>query len=169
MNFKVNHIYPSQVDISRFYYFCEVFFLSGIMLFPVLLVVVTLFLSVQSFQPELYKCSMCISVVDAQRASTQNTQDSLSLLQGCNTFFPSNYCDAFYGQHDALVHGLLNPQLTSRQICQQIAFCPTSSETWTKVASTLSENEYFDVRVSKALGSRGYDKVSPSYMPLMLA
>lgn len=100
-----------------------------------------------------YKCSFCQPTLD-DVLSTGTT----SVLNSCEKFFPIELCLKFDLNFDILPS---ERHLSSRDICVQHSLCETIPATYTS-SSHLRDDEIYDLRISKGIGSRGYDKVRVS-------
>jgi hypothetical protein len=105
-----------------------------------------------------YDCYMCVLTVEDAIANSQT-----SLLKACESLFGAHVCadfDIFEKDFDVPCSG------DPRSICSQFkdGVCSDiDSERWRSseenASTKRSENSDIDVRVSKAYGSRGYDKI----------
>lgn len=112
--------------------------------------------------PAIYACSVCINSIEAIREIydvSNSTQDQYSLINGCMLRLPQAFCsDVYTNATDMKVDAIeISSVKSSRDICKSLNICPAAAEQWeTYVSTTVSS---YDIRVAKALGSRGYDKV----------
>jgi hypothetical protein len=99
-----------------------------------------------------YKCSFCLATMDAYFASTEA---SPSLWTSCLSLFPESICKDMDFDKDLS----LPVEMTrdSRAVCGRMEKCPVTSSLPQNTPVRSVNN--VDIRVSKALGSRGYDKV----------
>ena len=120
----------------------------------ILLFAVGAFLVQSSIPPTHYQCSYCLGVVDKALEKEGEMQD-LNLWDGCKATFPegTEYCELAFKKEDHVK--LLSRD--SRESCAGAGFCPRGDELW----STQGPKSLvgLDVRVSKAMGSRGYNKI----------
>jgi len=95
-----------------------------------------------------YKCSFCKATVD------HAYENDLMFKQACHELFPTEVCGLFTNDF-----AVTRPDPSG--YCELYSFCPLSSdEKWRQYeASTVAPP---DIRVAKAYGSRGYDKVRVS-------
>jgi hypothetical protein len=93
-----------------------------------------------------YKCSICMSVVD------EMTPAHDTFASSCDEFFSPASCP--FGSEAQSFK--LEPGLSSRDMCVDNGFCSVS-DLLQDVPYSSSSN--LDIRVSKAYGSRGYDKI----------
>ena len=106
-----------------------------------------------------YACSMCVTLLeDIRKLSSSNKPN---LREACANRFTKLYCDSLYSDIDmSIMNSIDYENKSSRQICFEYELCPQpGKESWEQYHPLTSEDVY-DIRVSKALGSRGYDKVS---------
>jgi hypothetical protein len=105
-----------------------------------------LFTGTHGMSLDEYQCSFCVP-------SVQEALDTgLDLQTSCAKFFPSEICSKF-GLNFALATEL--NALNARDICVNHALCEPLDPP--RFSSTTTTD--YDLRVTKALGSRGYDKV----------
>ena len=106
----------------------------------------------------IYECSACVGIFDHLLSAPSTTiHSSVSILESCYSTFssaPKHYCTAIY-PNDVIVE----IKTDSRSTCQDAGFCSAVDESWRSVAKTVSSSNGLDIRVSKAIGSRGYNKV----------
>ena len=105
----------------------------------------------------IYECSACLGIVDHLLSAPNTLASSVSVLESCYSTFPSapkHYCTAIY-PNDVTIE----IKSDSRTTCQDAGFCKTGDETWRLKSKTVGSSNGLDIRVSKAMGSRGYDKV----------
>lgn len=113
--------------------------------------------SITAWDPKKYSCSMCITLVDDMRLVEEAANIDNVLLNTCMKRFSKDLCEAFYPSTDKAITGI-DPSKSTRQICYEQGMCPQpDQESWQRY--TVKDTDDYDVRVSKALGSRGYDKV----------
>lgn len=101
-----------------------------------------------------YECSYCLSVTDYVLQSSNS--EVVSLVKDCKAAFPSveyDVCSEVFPANKEIP--IVNRH--SRKTCASAGFCPSEPEPW-EIAKVEASNG-LDVRVSKALGSRGYDKI----------
>jgi hypothetical protein len=110
------------------------------MLFTVLLGA-NLILSQAAFNSDEYKCSICVASLE--KASELGTV----FQEGCKAYFPERICEQIKIPSDKidLQHK------SARENCEFVKICP--------VDDTPSAAGEIDIRVVKAMGSQGYDKV----------
>lgn len=120
---------------------------------------------VLSYDPASYLCSICINSIDAMRSTDFHTNiDESSLYDGCVHKFSKASCDLFFTKDNAMskAEKLNVRQLrasdsqSSRDICVNMRICPRK-EAWESYVP--GDSNAYDIRVSKALGSRGYDQI----------
>lgn len=125
-----------------------------------------------SYDPSSYLCSICITAVDDLRQNAdklnlhtiQHGSNTITgnLLDACALRFPMESCKLFFpdGSRPIAINDHDNKLKSSRSLCSELDLCPIEGS-WREVISksSIDASEY-DIRVSKALGSRGYDKVS---------
>jgi hypothetical protein len=100
-----------------------------------------LFLAQGTFNADEYKCSICV-------ASLEKASELGTVFQaGCQSYFPAHICEQIKIPTDKidLQHK------SARENCEAVDICPPDD--------TPDVSGNIDIRVSKALGSRGYDKV----------
>eukprot|EP00286_Rhodomonas_abbreviata_P023963 CAMPEP_0181299982 /NCGR_PEP_ID=MMETSP1101-20121128/6641_1 /TAXON_ID=46948 /ORGANISM="Rhodomonas abbreviata, Strain Caron Lab Isolate" /LENGTH=530 /DNA_ID=CAMNT_0023405177 /DNA_START=41 /DNA_END=1633 /DNA_ORIENTATION=+ len=111
-----------------------------------------------------YACSLCTSAVDI---AVEGTKD-MSLLEACSAQFPSKVCNEIFKGKDFTVDNAAVKQngVHSRTVCQNHDLCASlDGEMWrtttaaNKTKTTVDTASSLDIRVSKAYGSRGYDKI----------
>ena len=102
-----------------------------------------------------YQCSYCLATVDNYLG---NTFDGKSLWKSCRALFPEKVCSEM-GFADKDLPTLATVDANSRDYCRALNKCPANSLPVNP--PTLSANGV-DIRVSKAMGSRGYNKVRVS-------
>lgn len=106
---------------------------------------------------DAYMCSFCTTTV----AQVQQTGDSFH--ESCATLYPSGqeYCD--YLSKAVAKTGkelLITKNKPARDVCEASGMCESlSDEGWRKSPPRVGGDDALDFRVSKAYGSRGYDKV----------
>ena len=94
-----------------------------------------------AFNSDDYKCSICVASVE--KASELGS----AFHAGCSAYFPKKICDEMKIPNDQLdLQGK-----SARENCEFINMCPPDD--------TPSVEGNIDIRVSKAMGSQGYDKV----------
>jgi hypothetical protein len=100
-----------------------------------------------------YQCAVCLQTVD--KILNNDEYSGMTIGEACSHLFSfeSSYCDNL-PNHYLRVNQAVSD---NRKFCALNGFCPQKSEKW-KVRDSTSSGS-FDVRVSKALGSRGYDKI----------
>jgi hypothetical protein len=114
---------------------------------------------VWSYDPSIYLCSICINSVDALRSADFTAAvGGNSLYDGCVHRFSKTACDLFFTEGDALSNAKLSTSnsQSSRDVCMDLNICPRE-EAWMTFAP--ADSSPYDIRVSKALGTRGYNKV----------
>lgn len=94
-----------------------------------------------AFNSEDYKCSICVSALE--KASELGTVFNAA----CKSYFPDRICDEIHIPSDKI--DLVNK--SARENCEYVNVCP--------VDETPTHEGDIDIRVSKAVGSHGYDKV----------
>jgi hypothetical protein len=110
--------------------------------------VICLICGVSAYDPKNYLCSICIASSEASAPS---------IKQGCDDRFGKERCDVFFDGQDGARALAVSPRpqaVTPRDHCRAAGYCPASSPIYSQPAAGS-----VDFRVSKALGSRGYDKV----------
>eukprot|EP01032_Pedospumella_encystans_P005617 gene5617-6695_t len=106
-----------------------------------LIVAVSAVLGQASFEIDNYKCSICVAGVE--KASELGTVFNAA----CKEQFPAFVCDKVHIPDDKL--DLINK--SARENCEFLNYCP--------IDESPSIDGGIDIRVTKALGSQGYDKV----------
>lgn len=108
-----------------------------------------------------YNCYLCSASVEQARITKES-----SLLASCNSLFNSaggmEYCNSL-----PIAAAKLNPlkfdlESDPRTVCEEIDVCSSlRTEGWrnSKRSSTADESTSLDIRVAKAYGTKGYDKV----------
>jgi hypothetical protein len=104
---------------------------------------------VAEFSADTYRCTVCTSTVDIMKNSP-----SSSFATACRGFFNDEICDDIVF---ASVSSAMATTETSREFCRLIHLCPAEHDAFKSTAP-----QTLDFRVSKAVGSRGYDKVRVS-------
>jgi hypothetical protein len=94
-----------------------------------------------SFNVPEYKCAVCIPAFELMKRS------GYSFQKACTTRFPAEICSEFSIPDTFQV----NDKQSSRESCQILNWCSTSDY--------LATTADLDVRVSKAMGSKGYNQV----------
>jgi hypothetical protein len=102
-----------------------------------------------------YQCSYCLATVDNYLA---NTFEGKSLWKSCRALFPDNLCQGM-GFADAALPTTTQVNADSRDYCRVMEKCPANS---LPVNPPVLSDNGVDIRVSKAMGSRGYNKVRVS-------
>ena len=85
------------------------------------------------------------------------SKDQSTFKASCSLAFPldhGNYCSVLSETPISVVEG------DSRKTCELASFCSTAPEAWKSMK--VSGDYGLDVRVSKAMGGRGYDKLRVS-------
>lgn len=95
------------------------------------------------FNFEEYKCAVCVPTFQ-----TMIEEKTMDFQKTCERFFPESLCSKF--QIPSMDSGVI-PRLGAREHCQKLRFC--FAPDYSAVANDI------DVRVTKALGSKGYDKI----------
>jgi hypothetical protein len=139
--------------------------MSGFLLLT-LVVSLALVLSVSaSVQLSIYECSSCRGAVD-HHLTAHPAANSVQLLSACRAAFPDSHklgpdgdvCNLFAAHPDTMtpVHNS-----NARDTCAAAGYCPSEPEEWRRTSKqrAAASGAFFDVRVAKAMGSRGYDKV----------
>lgn len=108
-----------------------------------------------------YRCSLCLSVVDdIKRGPDSLSPKEFSFLRACEKVFPSEVCNKAFLSFES------SPILkdfefiyshSSRDSCERALICPF--ESFSQDLTANANNVALDIRVSKALGSKGYDKI----------
>lgn len=113
--------------------------------------------TVQGQTLDAYMCSFCTSTV----AQVQHTGESFD--QACATLYPSgqDYCQYLSNAVSKTGKDLqISKNKPARDICEEATLCESlSDEEWRFSPRVGSGENALDLRVSKAYGSRGYDKV----------
>jgi hypothetical protein len=99
-----------------------------------------------ALEPAYYQCSYCLSTLD-------KVLEGISMSEACS-IFPDNFCGVI--QHANLDDLLVTKD--SRKTCRSLNFCPTETIPVTAAAA----EDVIDIRVTKALGSKGYNKLRVS-------
>jgi len=99
-----------------------------------------------------YQCSFCLATVDKVLLDQQ-----LSLSKACESLFPSSICN---DMSFPVTFTVGHKSASSRDHCRVLNKCPLES-TLPQDPLVLSSNAA-DIRISRALGSKGYDKVRVS-------
>jgi len=107
--------------------------------------VVFLSLHCDAFDPRNYQCSYCLGTFD-------KVQSGMSLNEACS-IFPDNFCGAIKSSNLDLIRNL--GEKDSRSVCRALKFCPMNAV----AAPSANVDAGLDIRVSKALGSKGYNKL----------
>lgn len=94
---------------------------------------------------DLYRCSFCVNSVEhAQRTKQQ-------FSSACRDLFPPDACDSFT---DVAI-----TTQDPRAICEAHGYCASiTNEDWRRFATTQDDTS-LDIRVAKAYGSKGYNKL----------
>lgn len=127
------------------------------MLFSFLIVLCCLFLIIQSQKTDhnLYKCSLCIDSIEEIKLSNELLLSSYSQLEStCNKLFNQHESCNVLNVNQNKLNIDLSDKFTSREICRNINICPEKIN-----YKSSSSTSPLDIRVSKALGSKGYDKI----------
>ena len=106
-----------------------------------LIVAINAVFSMASFEVDSYKCSICVSAVE--KAIELGTVFDA----GCKAHFPAPICNQIHFPEDKLDL----KHKSARENCEAVEFCP--------IDESPSVDGDIDIRVSKAVGSQGYDKV----------
>ncbi len=94
-----------------------------------------------------YKCSVCIPTFQ------QMIDDKdINFQKVCSQFFNDDICGHFHVDMSGELLAKF-PRLNAREHCQRLNYCPSDSDYPAASAGTV------DVRVTRALGSKGYDKM----------
>lgn len=118
-----------------------------------------------------YGCSFCTSSVEQAISTGEN------VITACNSILPTDICEWTFQHRDfAILEGRGFASMDAREVCVNHGRCtPLENEAWRNQksldeSSSLSmlvdgysdDDNAFDLRISKAYGSRGYDKVRVS-------
>lgn len=120
------------------------------MFFAFIVAVACLGVALSSPEAEIYKCSLCISSVE--RIISNNIVGE-SFADSCKATFPldsKDFCSVLPSRRVSIVDG------DARKTCMKENLCPSETEPW---QTRKANSGALDVRVSKALGSRDYNKV----------
>jgi hypothetical protein len=115
---------------------------------------------VSSMSLDEYQCSFCTSSVQDFLDSARE-QEQLSLLTSCEKYYPKEICLKYQ------INFNISPEMMTlgteatmaRDICVSKSFCEARPSS---APGTLTETDDYDIRISKAMGSRGYDKIRVS-------
>jgi hypothetical protein len=126
---------------------------------------------VSSMSLDEYQCSFCTSSVQDLLDSSKDQQvqqPPLTLLTSCEKYYPKEICLKYQ------INFPLTPEMMTlgteatlaRDICVMKSFCealPSSSSSFSSSSTnSLQTTNDYDLRISKAMGSRGYDKIRVS-------
>lgn len=98
------------------------------------------------FNFDEYKCAVCVPAVQYMRDNKD-----LSFHQACEHFFPADTCAKFVIPSKFASD---IPRKNPRELCEMLSFCPKPD--------LVGDAADIDVRVSKAVGTKGYDQVRVS-------
>jgi hypothetical protein len=107
-----------------------------------------------------YKCSLCINAVAyMQKSMPIIIGDAFDLANACilsydDTTTSRNACEVLRGNKVANT-----PKGNSREACISMDHCPNIEATTTTVDYKSSSSSNLDFKVTKALGSKGYNKI----------
>ena len=149
------HFYSLHIDITY------------ILMYSMLIIVAIMELIVASQAvpddiSSIYDCLMC------QYSVEESLRSNISVPEGCTVYFSqgTDECSLFNARHDIVMteEELENVDIDSRRICEHRGICSVlSEEKWKSAAQSLrNTNSNMDIRISKAYGSRGYDKLRVS-------
>lgn len=111
-----------------------------------------------------YRCSFCTSSVQdlLDTISTHPTHDQQppTLLNSCFKYYPQEICSKYQINFDISSDLLTRDTETlARDICVLRSFCDTLPLHPSSSLSHSSSENMYDLRISKAMGSRGYDQI----------
>jgi hypothetical protein len=111
----------------------------------------------QKSDHDLYKCSLCIDSIEEIQLSNELLLSSYAqLVSSCNNLFNQNeICNVLNVNQNKL--NITLSKISSREICRYINICPDKIN-----YMSSSSSSPLDIRVSKAVGSKGYDKIRVS-------
>lgn len=113
--------------------------------------------SVQGQTLDAYMCSFCTSTVAQAQISGE------PFYEACATLYPSgeDYCQYLVNAVSKTGKTIeLSENKPARDICEAANVCETlTDEAWRHTPPIGNDENALDLRVSKAYGSRGYDKV----------
>lgn len=93
---------------------------------------------------DIYRCSLCLSVAEEAISTGRNVNDA------CPNVFPADVCK------ELTLKGRVDGN-DARQWCEAVGMCHSQTEAWRRTSSSN-----LDIRISKAYGSKGYDKLRVS-------
>lgn len=136
--------------------FLQLLNIIGVLLF------ISLFDFGQAYDRTAYLCSICLSSVENMDPQNANAK---GFMDGCAKQFSERDCVMFFSENSFENADKLNAASVNdpRQACRELSFCPSmeSNAPWKNKVSS-SEGSNLDIRVSRAMGTRGYDKVRVS-------
>jgi hypothetical protein len=103
------------------------------------------------FTAETYKCSICLQTTDFAR--TQHT--NLKFFDACSSFFSTDICS-----HNIFSNINIpgdEATLESRSFCRSASLCSAPEEL--PFLTPNAQSKFVDFKISKAIGSKGYDKI----------
>ena len=124
-------------------------------MFKILAILFYLFKELRAFDPTQYKCSLCVSVLEHVKSTDIIESKGYSFLSVCKGVFPADVCNTAFTifKKNPILNDLdFIHSHTSRDSCERALICPF------ELIPDISSNS-LDIRVSKALGSKGYNKV----------
>eukprot|EP01038_Epipyxis_sp_PR26KG_P010933 gene10933-14677_t len=103
-------------------------------------------------------CSLCISVLDfgAKTSNLQTKTGPIDINSICKDIFTDDACQSLKLYPESM--STYNPNYSSRVNCEKLAFCPIENKTYL-YNQFASDDNNIDVRVTKALGNKGYNKI----------
>ncbi len=110
--------------------------------------------SASEFDADTYRCSICLSTVDAIKSTPRSSTENIpSFGAACSSFFGDDICS------DSIFSNVNVDQLATNQeardFCRQQKMCPIEPPAY----QSSSAPQTLDYRVSKVVGSKGYDKL----------
>jgi hypothetical protein len=98
-----------------------------------------------AFSYQEYKCTICISTFEQLEHHTTST---VAFQQTCEKIFPAEVCANFKIPQ---LYDIYSKSLSPRDHCQNLNFCPQKDY--------VAASSDIDIRVARAMGSKGYDKI----------
>jgi hypothetical protein len=103
-----------------------------------------------------YGCSVCRATMD-DFLLAKNEKESPVALISCAKFFTPETCSAINFPDNEVLSFLSNKKNSGFDICRKIELCPKE-----ELSTSNADSNQLDFRVSKALSSKGYNKVRVS-------
>ncbi len=113
--------------------------------------------SIDASSPHMYRCSFCMTSAASAAASAKTA--ATSFQESCVSAFSKDACEQTFGGSELFQKiPAVASAADAGEFCFQHQYCPNPA-VW-KATTATSTTSSMDIRVTKAMGGKGYNKVS---------